>query len=360
MELSGTVFLLITCNMFVTEFVYIINIPVKTRSDSKLKHMQCCVNSAYYGFPLFYVCSADLLGWLVFHLCRLIFLIPRMTILNSASEGSSLRQCQKGFSTAKLALPIAYSGIKHIWGVLRIRHSLLLRSSLTYSLSPFLWLCESTSKLITKATRCLDVPDTSRRHCVPSLSETDGDRHWMILKTYPRCGTQWALLRHAFSRATWWSMTLMFLHYDFFLTPPRYLSRTPPPPLHCIHSPQNLPEQSYTRLWSELSLTLVVLKKKYSTNNGPKCVSLPLPTLLSFSLSFLFYSLVHVQHRTMQRRRTGWRLMTGLVTRWHTKGQVNKIPPPQWDMCHGPAMSPAFFVVSFLPSRALSPLRRSR
>lgn len=166
MELSGTVFLLITCNMFVTEFVYIINISVKTRSDSKLKHMQCCVNSAYYGFPLFYVCSADLLGWLVFHLCRLIFLIPRMTILNSASEGSSLRQCQKGFSTAKLALPIAYSGIKHIWGVLRIRHSLLLRSSLTYSLSPFLWLCESTSKLITKATRCLDVPDTSRRHCV--------------------------------------------------------------------------------------------------------------------------------------------------------------------------------------------------
>lgn len=268
MELSGTVFLLITCNVFVTEFVYIINISVKTRSDSKLKHMQCCVNSAYYGFPLFYVCSADLLGWLVFHLCRLIFLIPRMTILNSASEGSSLRQCQKGFSTAKLALPIAYSGIKHIWGVLRIRHSLLLRSSLTYSLSPFLWLCESTSKLITKATRCLDVPDTSRRHCVPSLSETDGDRHWMILKTYPRCGTQWALLRHAFSRATWWSMTLMFLHYDFFLTPPRYLSRTPPPPLHCIHSPQNLPEQSYTRLWSELSLTLVVLKKNTALTMG--------------------------------------------------------------------------------------------
>lgn len=359
MELSGTVFLLITCNMFVTEFVYIINISVKTRSDSKLKHMQCCVNSAYYGFPLFYVCSADLLGWLVFHLCRLIFLIPRMTILNSASEGSSLRQCQKGFSTAKLALPIAYSGIKHIWGVLRIRHSLLLRSSLTYSLSPFLWLCESTSKLITKATRCLDVPDTSRRHCVPSLSETDGDRHWMILKTYPRCGTQWALLRHAFSRATWWSMTLMFLHYDFFNSSTVPQPHTPTPaPLYSLSSKP-------TRAIIYTPLIRIIphfsrVKKKYSTNNGPKCVSLPLPTLLSFSLSFLFYSLVHVQHRTMQRRRTGWRLMTGLVTRWHTKGQVNKIPPPQWDMCHGPAMSPAFFVVSFLPSRALSPLRRSR
>lgn len=141
MELSGTVFLLITFNMFVTEFVYIINISVKTRSDSKLKHMQRCVNSAYYGFPLFYVCHADLLGWLVFHLCCLIFLIPRMTILNSASEGSSLRQCKKGFSTAKLASPIAYSGIKHIWGVLWLRHSLLLRSSPTFSLSPFFYDC---------------------------------------------------------------------------------------------------------------------------------------------------------------------------------------------------------------------------
>lgn len=69
-----------------------------------------------------------------------------------------------------------------------------------------------------------------------------------------------------------------------------------------------------------------MLKKRYSANNRPKCGSLPLPSLLSFSLSILFYSLVHMQHRTIQRRRTGWRLMTGLVTWWHTKGQVSKIP----------------------------------
>lgn len=33
-----------------------------------------------------------------------------------------------------------------------------------------------------------------------------------------------------------------------------------------------------------------------------------------------------MQYRTMQRRRTGWRLMTGLVTWWHTKGHVSKNP----------------------------------
>lgn len=33
-----------------------------------------------------------------------------------------------------------------------------------------------------------------------------------------------------------------------------------------------------------------------------------------------------MQYRTIQQRRTGWRLMTGLVTWWHTKGQVSKIP----------------------------------
>lgn len=52
------------------------------------------------------------------------------------------------------------------------------------------------------------------------------------------------------------------------------------------------------------------------------------PTSLAYSisLSILFYSLVHLQCRTMQRRRTGWRLMTGLVTWWHTKATLSKIP----------------------------------
>lgn len=87
---------------------------------------------------------------------------------------------------------------------------------------------------------------------------------------------------------------------------------------------------------------------------GKNCGSLPLLHLLSFSLSLPFYPLVHMQYRTIQCGRTGWRLMTGLVTRWHTKGQVSKNPPPQWDMCHGPAASPAFFVVSRLSALALS------
>lgn len=87
-----------------------------------------------------------------------------------------------------------------------------------------------------------------------------------------------------------------------------------------IFDPQHPPEQSFTALWSALSLTLRSVKKRYSTNNRPKCGSLPLLCLLSFSLSILFDSLVHMQYRTMQRRRTGWRLMTGLVTWWHTKG----------------------------------------
>lgn len=69
-----------------------------------------------------------------------------------------------------------------------------------------------------------------------------------------------------------------------------------------------------------------MLKKRYIINNSPECGSLPLPSPLSFSLSILFYSLVHMQYRTIQRRRTGWRHMTGLVTWWHTKGQVSKIP----------------------------------
>lgn len=33
-----------------------------------------------------------------------------------------------------------------------------------------------------------------------------------------------------------------------------------------------------------------------------------------------------MQHRTIQPRRTDWRLMTGPVTWWHTKGKVSKIP----------------------------------
>lgn len=119
--------------------------------------------------------------------------------------------------------------------------------------------------------------------------------------------------------------------------------------------PQQLPEQSFILLWSALSLTWVVLKKRYITNNGSECGSLPLPRHLSFSLFMLFYSLVHMQLRTIQCRRTGWRLMTGLVTWWHTKGQVSKIPRHQWDMCHSPAMSPIFFVVSRLSSFGLFP-----
>lgn len=52
-------------------------------------------------------------------------------------------------------------------------------------------------------------------------------------------------------------------------------------------------------------------KMRQITNNRSKCGSLPAPSLLS-SLSVLFYSLVHLQCRTMQCRRAGWRLMTGL------------------------------------------------
>lgn len=33
-----------------------------------------------------------------------------------------------------------------------------------------------------------------------------------------------------------------------------------------------------------------------------------------------------MRYGTMQRRRTGWRPLTGVVTRWHTKGQVSEIP----------------------------------
>lgn len=46
----------------------------------------------------------------------------------------------------------------------------------------------------------------------------------------------------------------------------------------------------------------------------------------SISLSILLYSLVHLQCRTMPRRPTGWRLLTGLVTWWHTKATLSKIP----------------------------------
>lgn len=143
---------------------------------------------------------------------------------------------------------------------------------------------------------------------------------------------------------------------SFFICSVICSSYTAPQTPHLpTNDPQHPPEQSYLALWSALSCTLVAYKIRYSGNNRPKRGWLPLPSLLSFSLSSLLYSLVHMQYGTMQRRRTGWRLMTGLVTWWHTKGQVSQKTPPQWDMCHSPAMSPTFFVVSRLSSLALSP-----
>lgn len=58
-------------------------------------------------------------------------------------------------------------------------------------------------------------------------------------------------------------------------------------------------------------------KERYSTNKGPEMWLTPTGPARSpfFIYPVLFHSLVHTQRRRIQRGRTGWRPMTGEVTR---------------------------------------------
>lgn len=127
-----------------------------------------------------------------------------------------------------------------------------------------------------------------------------------------------ALLRHtAGARSS--GASLHLYQHD---TTVRLLHHPSPPPtlftLACLANHLTIPDthqSNHTPLITFIPHFSEIKKKSYSGNNGPKCSSLPLPGPLSFSLSILFYSLVHTQRRTMRRRRAGWRLVTGLVTR---------------------------------------------
>lgn len=81
---------------------------------------------------------------------------------------------------SKLTLSIVYFGLKHIWGVLWLRHSLQLRSShkLSLFLSLSLALFKSITNIAIKAMNCLDVPNTDRKVCV---SNFEWDRWWQTM-----------------------------------------------------------------------------------------------------------------------------------------------------------------------------------
>lgn len=118
---------------------------------------------------------------------------------------------------------------------------------------------------------------------------------------------------------------------------------------------QHPPEQSYSPLWSPLSLTLVVLKKDTAPTIGQNVAH---SHCLAYSLFHYLFSFIPLstQCRTMQRRRTGWRLMTGLVTWWHTKGQVSKIPLRSGTcVTVQPCLQPFLWSRVSLSSLALSP-----
>lgn len=96
---------------------------------------------------------------------------------------------------------------------------------------------------------------------VATLNETDGDRHLGYNKK--KTGV---VFRERSSGASF-----QYLHEEVWITVDKllYLQHHLPPPWH-IRTPnasprndlQHPPEQSYTPLWSSLSLTLVLFKKK--------------------------------------------------------------------------------------------------
>lgn len=234
-------------------------------------------------------------------------------------------------------------------------HSLQLRSShkLSLFLSLSLALFKSIANIATKAMKCI------KNVCeLLWMRQLVTDNEWLKEKKkrkerLSRCSIQWAVLRCIFLRLTWWSVIVLLIHFIIcsivflllhVISDPIPCSLSLPYRLMILSTHQS----NHSPLWSALYFALGALKKKKKDTAptiGQNVAHSHCLSVFSVSPSILFYSVVYSQCRTMQRRRTGWRLMTGLVTWWDTKATMSKIP-----LCSGtcvtaqPWLQP-FFVV---------------